>query len=340
MTVKDVVLSFDNMFDAYNKTHRSKSKYKIQAIDFYRNETANLLSLREELQDKTYSPLPHNRFYVYEPKIRLIYSPAYRDKIVHHAVNNILRDIVEPTFIHDSYSCIRNKGTQKALRRLLHFTRSATDVYSDPYVVKVDLKKFFYSIDHDVLCNVIEYSIKDPFLRWILKLYVTNSPEEKGIPLGNLLSQILVNIMMNLFDQWCKRELKLRYYLRYSDDIIAIVDGKENARIIMNKMKEFLSVILLLETHEKKTLIHPLSQGIKSFGFRINPRGIFMTQETRRRVKRKLKATNSQEIATSLIQWLQISNSRRDIHRLVFSIGKWGLLYKGNKFKKAFPVQS
>lgn len=334
MDIIDQILSLDNIEKAYNNTQKSKGKYKQQAIDFSRNETANLRKLVEELQSQKYLPSEHNKFFVFEPKLRLIYSPAYRDKIVHHAINNILRDIVEPTFIFDSYACIRNKGNQRAVRRLLQFTRKASTIYDTPYVIKIDIQKFFYTIDHDVMCDIIDKELDDEWMRWILKLYVRRSPTEKGLPLGNLLSQILVNIMMNLFDQWCKRSLKIKFYLRYSDDIIAIVDGRDNARAKLLEMKSFLEDVLLLKVHPKKTLSHPLSQNLKAFGFSINPRGIFMTQDTRRRIQKKLLITESEDVASSLIEWVQVSSSRRDIHRLVFSTNRWNIVYKGNRFKR------
>ena len=334
MDIVEQILLEDNIEEAYSKTQKSKAKYKQQAIEFSRNETVNLRILREELKHQTYQPSNHNKFFVYEPKLRLIYSPTYRDKIVHHAVNNVLRDIVEPTFIYDSYACIRDKGNQKAVRRLLYFTRKASRVYFNPYVIKMDIEKFFYTINHDVMCDIIDMKIDNSWLQWILKLYVRNSPTSQGLPLGNLLSQILVNVMMNVFDQWCKRTLKVKFYLRYSDDVIAIVDGKEQARQTRDKMKSFIEEVLLLRVHPKKTVIHPLSQNLKAFGFSINPRGIFMTQETRQRVSKKLSETNSSDVATSLIQWLQVSSSRRDIHRIAFSRG-WSLIYRGMKFYKA-----
>lgn len=334
MDLIETVLEEDNIQNAFRNTLKSHAKYKIQSIKFAQDEVVNLRNLCEELRNQTYRPSSHNRFYITDPKVRLIYSPAYRDKIVHHAINNILRDEIEPKFIHDSYSCIRGKGNQRALKRLLHFTRSANDRYSNPYVIKLDIKKFFYSIDHDVICEVIDMEVKCSWLRWILKLFVRNSPEEKGIPLGNLLSQLLINLMMNLFDQWVKRDLKVRYYMRYSDDMIVIVDGKRNARNMLSEMKTFINDVLRLECHPNKTLIHPLSQNIKAFGFYVNVRGIFITQETRKKVRKKLLTTQDPQVASSLVQWLQVSSSRRDIHRLVFGTRRWNIVYKGMKFYK------
>lgn len=333
MSLMDDILDDDNLFNAYTKTLRSRGKYKTQAILFSSNETTNLRKLKEELVSLTYLPQKHNKFFVFEPKLRLIYSPSYRDKIVHHAINNVIRDIVEPTFIHDSYSCIRGKGCQRAIRRLLHFTRKATRDYDDPHVIKIDIKKFFYSINHDVMCDVIDMEIEDEWMRWILKLYVRHSPTPLGLPLGNLLSQILANLLMNLLDQFTKNKLRVKFYLRYSDDVIAIVDGRDKARRIKKEMVGFIENVLSLECHKKKSLIHPLSQGIKAFGFSINPRGIFMTQETRKRVKKTL-LTKGEQAASSVIEWLQVISSRKDIHRLVMSTKRWTLIYHGNRFKK------
>lgn len=159
----DQIIDPDNVRDAHRKTLLGKHKFRPAAVRFNRNETQNINALVNEVRTGNYAPDGFNEFYVLEPKERLIFAPKYRDKIVQHMINNPLRDYFEPKFIFDSYACIRGKGNQRAIRRLQHFTRKVKWESSEtPYLCKIDMAKFFYSIDHDTLKRVLAKRLHCP----------------------------------------------------------------------------------------------------------------------------------------------------------------------------------
>lgn len=286
----DRVIDFDNMFDAYQKTLSGTAQYCQDAVLFKKDETYNLLELQQSLIHKTYQHGDYNSFYVYEPKKRHILAPQFKDKIVQHALNNVLRDVYEKHFIHDSYACIRHKGNRNAVKRLQYFYRSAYNRYNDPYVVNVDVLKFFYSIDRNILKKIFRKKIACPETLWLLDTIVDSYQDEKyGLPLGNLSSQLFANILMNEIDQHAKHELKMRYYLRYADDIFIIVDGKEQANLVKEYLFEFSKLILNMEMHPKKSTVYPLKQGINGLGFIIHAHKIRCKTDTVKRFKAKIK---------------------------------------------------
>lgn len=286
----DEIVSIENMYDAYTKTLKGSTQYCNEALRFKKDETVNLELLRQSIIDKTYKHDTYNAFYVYEPKERLVLAPKFNDKVVQHAINNVLREVYERHFIHDSYACIRHKGNRNAVKRLQHFNRSATNTYKNPYVVNVDVLKFFYSIDRDVLKSIFRKKISCDHTLWLLDTIVDSYQDEPyGLPLGNLSSQLFANILMNEIDQHAKHILKIKYYLRYADDIFIIVDGKKYAGLIKEYLFEYSRLKVNLDMHPKKSTIYPLKNGIRGLGFIIHPYSIKCKTDTVKRFKLKMK---------------------------------------------------
>ena len=225
------ITSWENLLLAARKARCSKRK-RPNVARFEADLEMELMELRSELLERKYMPGQYRSFYIYEPKKRLISAAPYRDRVVHHALCNIIEPIFERAFIHDTYANRKGRGTHRAVDRFTEFCRK------NRYVLKCDIKKYFPSIDHDILYGLIARRIKDPDVLWLIKLIIDSSnaqepvfayfpgddlftPYErrKGLPIGNLTSQFFANIFLNGFDHFVKRELGCRHYIRFVDDV-------------------------------------------------------------------------------------------------------------------------
>ena len=284
------VVSEANVDDAYRKTQLGQMKYKRGALRFAQNVTVNLKELREQVKDGIYHPGEYHSFKVFEPKERLIFAPTFEDKIVQHMINNVLKDIYRPCFIFDSYSCIEGKGTHACVERINQFSCIAKRNYGPGvYLVKADISKFFYSINRDILKNLLRKKIQCSQTLNLLDTVIDSSPGDIGLPLGNLTSQLFANIYLNALDQFCKRVLGLKYYVRYADDIIIIIKNKEYARQVLKAVRWYVDEYLNLILHPGKSKIFPLGQGVNSIGFKIHPTHRLLRNDCKKRIKRKIK---------------------------------------------------
>lgn len=289
----DRITSEENIDKAYKKSLRGDSKYNIEAMKFAQDEVYNLMKLRQSLIDGTYEFDGYIRFPIFEPKKRIVDAPHYKDKIVQLAINNVLKEVYNSSFVYDSYACIDNKGTHKCVDRIQHLMRKAKREYGDDAVIiKGDIKKFFYTIHRDILKEFLTKKIKCKKTLRLLYKIIDSSDElgELGLPLGNTLSQIGANIYMNKLDQFCKRKLGLKYYIRYMDDFFIIVKNKEEANKILALIKEFVEEVLRLKLNEKKTKTFPLAQGLNAIGYKIYTTHMLLRNESKKKIKRKIKA--------------------------------------------------
>lgn len=262
-------------------------------MNFSRNETYNLNKLRSSLIDETYKFSGYNEFVVYEPKERIINAPFYKDKIIQVAINNVLKEVINPTFIFDSYACIDNKGTHKCAKRIQYFMKKAKWMYGEEaFIIKMDMKKFYYSIDRDILKDILTKKIKcQKTLRLIFGIIDSAGLiDELGLPLGNTLSQICSNIYMNEADQFAKRKLSLKFYVRYADDIFIIVENKKKAQKVFEEMRVFIKENLNLDLSEDKSKIFPINQGVNGIGYKIHTTHMLLRNESKRNVKRRIKS--------------------------------------------------
>lgn len=284
----DQILSDDNVEIAYRRCISGKTKYKKDAILFDKDKTSNIKSLLEEIKNFSYCPSEYYKFYVFEPKERLIYTSSFKDKLVQNMVYNVLKEVYKNIFIFDSYACIENKGTHKAGQRTQHFLRKAQWLYGeDATIIKVDISKFFYSIDREILKQLIRKHIKCSKLLWLIDLIIDNCPDEKGLPLGNITSHLFANVYLNVLDQHCKRTLGLKFYIRYMDDIVIIVENKEKAKIVLKHINKFLSNNLNLIVNPKKTKIFPINQGVNYVGHKIYSTHKLLRNDSKKKIKRK-----------------------------------------------------
>jgi len=260
------VVSKENLYRAAYCAARSR-RYRPASADFYFCLEEEIGRLHRELSDKTYRHGNYRLFTIYEPKERLIAAAPFRDRVVHHAVHDVIEPVIDRVFIYDSYACRRGKGVHKALERAQGFLRQ------NRYCLHGDIRKYFPSIDHDVLKSIIRQRISDKDVLWLLDEIIDSAPltdhSQAGLPIGNLTSQFFANLYLNELDYFVKQKLRLRYYLRYMDDFLIFSESKFLLRGIKDALREFLRDYLRLRLHEEKSQIYETSRGLKFLGFRI-----------------------------------------------------------------------
>lgn len=293
------LISLENIFQAWSEFRKGKAK-RLDVQLFERNLEDNLFELQQRLKNKTYRHGSYQSFYVNDPKQRHIHKAIVADRVIHHLLYTFLYNIFDKSFIYDSYSCRLNKGTHKAVSRLVKFTRIVSKNYTNPcWALKLDIQKFFASIDHEVPLNLLKEKIKDEDMIWLLEQIIdsfySDKGEGKGMPLGNLTSQVFANIYLNELDQFVKHELKVKYYLRYADDFLFLSKDKGLLSSYIDALRQFLSNELKLELHPKKIIFRKLEWGIDFLGYIVLPHYILPRTKTRRRIFKKLKEKVSLE---------------------------------------------
>jgi len=278
---------FFNIYNAYLKARRNK-KYKQDVIAFSMNLEKNLIKIQEELFYEKYSPGTYRSFYVYEPKKREILALQFKDRVVQHAINNIVEPIFEKSFIYDSYACRTGKGTHKAVNRLSYFLKVAKRNWKDVYCLKGDIKQYFPSINREILKNMIDKKIIDEKMNNLLYIIIDGAPNVKGIPIGNLTSQLFANIYLNSFDHFIKERLKIKYYVRYMDDFIILMPLKYQLRELLLLINDYLIDILQLTLNSKSSIFN-YRRGIDFLGYRIWPTHRLLRKRSVKKIKRYLK---------------------------------------------------
>lgn len=279
----DHFCSFENLLLAYRKAKKgSRKNGELGSFSFHlENE---LLALQSELKDLTYQPRPYRYFHVKDPKQRLISVASFRDRVVHHALVNLLEPIYEKIFIYDSYATRKGKGTHKAISRAQTFLRK------NKWFFKADVEKFFDSIDQKILLSILERKIKDKKLLLIAEKIIRNGGKDgRGLPIGNLTSQFFANVYLNPFDYFVKETLKIKYYLRYMDDFVIFSPQKEVIKEIKIEVKHFLKTALNLTLKETASYTNQDLNGLSFLGRRIFPSIIRIKHENLQRVLRKMK---------------------------------------------------
>ncbi len=276
------VISFDNLLLAYRKARKGTRLNNENARFSFHLET-ELLQLQTDLATETYQPQPYRYFTTYDPKTRTISIAAFVDRVVHHAIVKIIEPIFEPTFIDQSYATRKNKGTHKAIDQAQRYLQANT------WFLKSDIQKYFDSIVHAKLLELIRQKIKDPqLMRLISKILNNAGTTGKGLPIGNLTSQFFANIYLNRFDHFVKQTLKCKYYLRYMDDFVIFDNDKEVLKLKLKLIVKYLTEELQLELKPTATLINQQSNGLGFLGMRIFPSIIRVRTANLRRISRRI----------------------------------------------------
>lgn len=323
--------SINNLFQAWDEFRRGKRKRRDVQV-FGRNLEDNLFSLYLDLKNKTYRHGEYDSFYVQDPKQRHIHKASARDRVIHHLLYKYLYGLFDPTFIYDSYSCRLGKGTHRGVLRLEKFSRQVSKNYTRPcWVLKCDIKKFFASIDHRILKQLLRTKIIDKDVLWLLDEVIDSFHSEpgvdRGIPLGNLTSQVFANIYLNELDQFVKHRLKIRYYLRYADDFIFLSPSCLELSNLIEQLKVFLEKFLNLELHPNKIILRKLSWGIDFLGYIVLPYYILPRNKTKRRMFNKLEskvgADNFNQSLQSYLGYLKHASSYKIQQELISEVWFW-----------------
>ena len=295
-------VGYDRIETHYKEALRGPRKYKKEAVDYDLYRELNNVNLWRDLKSGRYAPGSYYHTIITEPKRRALSIPRLRDKIVQLVIHEELQNIYRPVFVDRSFACQYGKGPIRAAFNVQRDMRVARAKWGDEaMVIKLDVRKFFYSIDRDILKSVLAKRFKKLKKKHpekyqdFLKLYrllckvIDSSPEgERGIPLGNVSSQDFANIYLNELDQYCIRYLGATLYTRYMDDVVIVAPNKETAREWLKKIKEFLTEKLHLETNSK-TKIFYLRQGVNAYGFKIKTTHLLIRTESKRAEKRRIK---------------------------------------------------
>jgi retron-type reverse transcriptase len=291
-----LIISPQALFKAW-EIFKSDKRSKPDVVEFEVNLEQNIFELYRNLKNGTYKHGPYKGFWIHDPKVRRIHKATVRDRVLHHAIFRALNPIFEPTFIPNSFSCRVGKGTHKGVEKVTEMIRTESRNNTRPcYALKCDVRKFFNSIDHTVLLEILGQRIKDEKVMSLMSEVVgsfdavrTNLFDRKGVPIGNLTSQIFANVYMNEFDQFVKQELKVKHYARYTDDFILISSDKAHLEKLLPPMQDFLRTRLYLELHPKKVTLTTHHRGIDFLGYVILPEHIKMRSKTKKRIPSKLR---------------------------------------------------
>lgn len=289
--VFDKIISLDNLFLAWREFRRGK-KNKADVQEFEFNLEDNLFQLHSELKTKTYRHSNYTSFCVQDPKLRRIHKACVKDRVLHHAIFRILYPVFDQTFIFDSYSCRKDKGTHRAVSRLEHFAGKLSKNHrQNIFALKCDIKRFFDSIDHEILLNLIKKKIQDNNAIWLIERIIKSfeKDKDKGLPLGNVTSQLFANIYLNELDQFVKHKLKIKYYLRYCDDFVILGENEDGLVNLVNRISDFLKEKLKLSLHANKIIIRKYRRGVDFLGYVALPHYRVLRTKTKHRIFKKIK---------------------------------------------------
>lgn len=273
---------YDNLLLAFIKARKRKTT-KAYVQRFEMKLSQELIKLQWELLTGTYAPAPLTIFTVRDPKTRKISASHFRDRVVHHAICNLIEPIFESRFIYDTFANRKGKGTSGTLERFDIFLRR----HKTGFALKADIRKYFETVDHQMLLSILGRRIKDERMLQIIRIILENHKSErpgKGMPLGNLTSQFFANIYLGELDYFVKHQLRAKSYLRYVDDFVIVHRSKKQLQEWQEKIDRFLSDELCIQLHAQKTQIVPLEGGVPLVGFRIFRHHKLLKKSNKRRL--------------------------------------------------------
>ena len=308
------IISLENLLSAWQEFLRGKRK-KIDVQNFQFHLMDNIILLYGELANGTYEHSGYESFHVTDPKPRHIHKASVRDRLLHHAIYRHLYPFFNKSFIPDSFSCRLNKGTHKALNKFRAMGHSVSKNNTQTcWILKCDIKKFFASVDHGILIRIFKEYIPDSniitLLEKVIKSFATNPG--KGLPLGNLASQIFANVYMNVFDQYIKHKMKIKYYIRYADDFIILSEDKNLLQSQTSSIKIFLQKRLQLTLHPQKMYLKTLTSGLDFLGWVHFPYHRILRRAAKRRMIQLVKVNLTPETLQSYLGLLR----HGDTHKL------------------------
>lgn len=302
------IYDFANLERAYKKARRCK-RYRNEVLRYSQNLEENLINLQNHLIWHSYKQGTYRTFYVYEPKKRLISALPFADRVAQHAINNVLEPLIDKRFYFHSYACRKNKGMHKASEVLTKWLYNETYSGKSLYAIKADIHHYFQSIDHRRLKETIRQIIKDAETLSLLDTIIdSGGADGKGIPVGNLTSQLFANLYLDRLDKYIKETLHVRYYIRYMDDFIILSPDKAYLRELLRQIEEFLASELGLLLNPKTTILN-CKNGVDFCGYRHFTDHKKVRKTSIRRMKRTIRAyrkgvISEERFAKALQSWL------------------------------------
>lgn len=283
-------ITFTEILNAHKRARKGK-RYKNEVILFEQKLEENIFKIAKELKNITYKPGKYKEFKVYEPKERIIKALPYKDRVIHQwYVENFLKPVFVKSFTKDTYACIEGRGTHQSAKQLQQYMREAKRSFGGDYwILKFDVKKYFFNINKDILYKIISHRIADKAFLKLTQTIIYDTPDKVGIPIGNYTSQYFANIYLSQMDEYIKKELKIKYYVRYMDDGVLILKTKEEAIETLNNLKIYLNKSLELEFNSK-TNYFPMKQGANFCGYRIWATHMILREQSKKSIKRKMKS--------------------------------------------------
>ncbi|MDR1371925.1 MAG: RNA-directed DNA polymerase [Dysgonamonadaceae bacterium] len=289
----DRICSLENLQLADEKARKGKLRSH-GVVKHDKNREANLIHLHESLLNGTFRTSKYDIFTIYEPKEREIYRlPYYPDRIVHHAIMNIMEPIWVSIFTADTYSCIKERGIHAAAIKVRKALRQNPE--DTTYCLKIDIRKFYPSIDHDILKDIILRKLKDKRLLALLDEIIDSA---KGVPIGNYLSQYFANLYLSYFDHWLKETQKVKFYFRYADDIVILHPNKEYLHVLFRSMQNYLADNLKLEVKKNWQIFPVDARGIDFVGYVFYHTHTLLRKSIKQRFCRRLMRTCKYENIT------------------------------------------
>jgi RNA-directed DNA polymerase len=298
------ICDFGGLYQSYLKARKGK-RYRNEVLRYTYNLGENLIELQDELNDGSYKVSPYRKFYVYEPKKRLIMALPFKDRVAQWSIYRTINPLLDKRYISHSYACRVGYGIHRAVKQLRYWLRYLQRRYGVIYVLKADMTKYFYRIVHDVAVNILDSIFEEYVLIMLLEKIIRCEHTKFGLPLdvdgfegemidgvgmpiGNLTSQMIANLYLNELDQYMKHTLHVKYYMRYMDDVLILHHDKKYLWHIKNLMEEFLDYKLKMKLNNK-TCVRTHSQGVEWVGYRVWPTHIKVRKSTARRMKARLK---------------------------------------------------
>ena len=306
------IVSIENLLKAWREfVRRKRDRKDIQ--EYYRNLMDNILELHQDLTNHTYKHGGYQAFNICDPKPRNIHKALVRDRLLHHAIHRILYPFFDRLFSSDSFSCRDGKGTHKALNRFRQFSYIASKNNTTVcWILKCDIKKFFANIDQVTLMDILRKYIPDQKIILLLNQIIFSFPESNsrvGLPLGNLTSQLFVNIYMNEFDQFIKHKLKAKFYIRYADDFVLLSDSQQELIDMIKPIGGFLKNTLNLQMHPNKIFIKTLNSGVDFLGWVNFFDHRVLRTTTKKRMFKRIGISDTSKVTSSYLGLLNHGNT-------------------------------
>ncbi len=305
------IISIENLQLADSIARKGKAKQP-GVIGHDKNREVNIQQLHEMLMNKTYKTSQYTTFTIFEPKERIIFRlPYFPDRILHHAVMNVLEPIFVSTFTADTYSCIKGKGIHAAAKSV---KRALNDVENTRYCLKLDIKKFYPSVDRATLKSLLRKKFKDADLLWLLDEIIDST---EGLPIGNYLSQYFANFYLAYFDHWMKEEKRVKYYFRYADDLVILSDSKSYLHGLLAEISAYLLDNLKLTVKGNYQVFPVEKRGIDFVGYVFFHTHTLLRKTIKQNFARMLKKNRNVKSIASYNGWAAHCNSKNLLKKLL-----------------------